>query len=159
MGQHRAQIPSLQFESVQGEDLSLRTLASGWLVVYCYPGASKQADLASHLEDIRGHEAFARRAHELRHRAVAVAAISSQSIDEQIAAMLILGLEHHQLCDPDLSLARSLSLPTKTIAGRHFYSRQTLIVRERRIEHIFSPVSDADRSPDQVEAWMLAHGW
>jgi peroxiredoxin len=115
--------------------------------------------LESHLEDIREHEAFARRAPELRHRAVSVAALSSQPVSEQINAMLALGLEHRLLHDPGLALARSLALPTTTITGRRYYDRQTLIVRECRIEHIFWPITDAGRSPTQVETWMLAHGW
>jgi len=159
MGKRRALVPSLRFESVQGADVSLRDLTSGWLVVYCYPGAPKHDARGSHLEDIRGHEAFARRARELQHRAVRVAALSSQPIDEQIETMLTLGLEHYLLRDPDLALARSLALTTTTIAGRNYYTRQTLLICQGAIEHVFSPVSDAGRSPIQVETWMLAHGW
>lgn len=158
-GRSRILIPSLELESVHGADVSLRTLASGWLVVYCYPGAPEHDAPESHREDIRGHEAFARRAPELRHRAVSVAALSSQPIHEQIETMLTLGLEYHLLRDPDLALARGLALATTTIAGRNYYSRQTVLICEGRIEHVFSPVSDAGRSPLQVETWMLAHGW
>jgi peroxiredoxin len=156
---NRPLLPSLRFESAQGADVALRTLASGWLVIYCYPGAPEHDALESHLEDIREHEAFARRVHGLRHRAVSVAALSSQPVDEQVDTMLALGLEHHLLCDPALTLAHSLDLPTTTIAGRRYYCRQTLIIRERRVEHVFSPAKDAGRSPIQVETWMLAHGW
>jgi peroxiredoxin len=152
-------LPSLQFESANGADIGLRTLASGWLVIYCYPGAPEHDALESHLEDLREHEAFARRAPELRHRAVTVAALSSQSLTEQSDTMHALGLEHHLLYDPGLVLARSMALPTTTIADHRYYGRQTLIIRERRVEHIFWPINDACRSPTQVETWMLAHGW
>jgi peroxiredoxin len=156
---HPNLLPSLQLQSATGAPVSLRIVSSGWLVIYCYPGAPEHDAPASHLEDIREHEAFKHRIRQFQRRTVSVAALSSQPLKQQVHTMLALGLEHHLLGDPDLILARSLGLPTTAIAGRTYYARQTLIIRERRIEHVLCPIEDARRSPIQVETWMLDHGW
>jgi peroxiredoxin len=154
-----ALVPALPFESARGKHVDLGSLACGWLVIYCYPGAPQQLAPESHLEDIREHNAFARRLQELRRRGVIVVALSSQPLSEQVEAMLALELRHRLLLDPRLSLAESLGLPTEDMDGSHYYRRQTLIVREHRVEHIFCPVTDAAANPAQVQSWMLAHGW
>ncbi len=142
-----------------GERLPLRMLASGWLVIYCYPGAPKDGAPESHREDIRQHEAFSRRVEEFRRRAVSIAALSSQPEEEQIPTKFLLDLRHHLLLDPELALAKYLGLPTATIGGRRCYSRRTIIIREGRIERVLRSDSDPSRSPYQVEAWMQTHGW
>ncbi len=152
-------LPPLPFESATGEHIDLGSLACGWLVIYCYPGAPRQLAPESHLEDIRQHEAFAGRLLELRRRGVIVVALSSQSLYEQVDAMLALELRHRLLLDPRLSLAASLGLPSEDIDGSQYYCRQTLIVTEHRVEYCFCPVADAAANPGHVLAWMLAHGW
>jgi hypothetical protein len=63
------------------------------------------------------------------------------------------------VCNKHDARESRLAQATTTIAGRNYYCRQTLLICQGGIEHIFSPVSDAARSPLQVETWMLAHGW
>jgi peroxiredoxin len=61
------------------------------------------------------------------------------------------------LADPELTLAAALNLPTFEAGGLSLYKRQTLIVRDNTIEHVFYPVFPPNEHAAQVLAWLREH--
>jgi peroxiredoxin len=53
-------------------------------------------------------------------------------------------------------VADALDLPTFTADGRRLYKRQTLIVSNGRIEHVFYPIFPPDQHAQQVLDWLTS---
>ena len=82
--------------------------------------------------------------------------LSSQNTAYQQEAAERLHLPFAMLSDPQLHLAAELRLPTLQAAGRTYYQRLTLVIRDASIEHVFYPVFPPDTHAQQVRDWLAA---
>ena len=62
------------------------------------------------------------------------------------------------LSDERLSLTSALRLPTFQTSGMTLLKRLTLMIRDRKIEHVFYPVFPPDRNASDVIAWLTTRG-
>lgn len=84
----------------------------------------------------------------------AVFGLSAQTTEYQKEARDRLHLPFELLSDSELSLKKSLRVPTFTVAGMELYKRLTLIIENGRIETVFYPVFPPDQNADDVLAWL-----
>ncbi|MGW5020987.1 MerR family transcriptional regulator [Streptomyces cacaoi] len=68
-----------------------------------------------------------------------------------------LRLPFAMVSDTALTLAHALRMPVFEAGGSTLYRRQTLIVRDGRIEHVFHPVFPPDAHAGQVLDWLRAN--
>lgn len=159
LGSH---VPSVALQATNGARIDLAAL-SGVAVVYAYPRTGRPGvenppdwDL---IPGARGctPQACAFRDHfaELRAQGVdQVFGLSTQDTAYQHEAAERLHLPFPLLSDPDLALARALSLPTFERAGRPLLKRLTLVIVRGKIEHVIYPVFPPDRNAEEVMEWL-----
>ena len=61
------------------------------------------------------------------------------------------------LSDETLAFVRALKLPAFRVAGMTLVKRLTLVVTDRRVEHVFYPVFPPDAHAAEVIAWLRGH--
>jgi peroxiredoxin len=88
---------------------------------------------------------------------VDVFGLSTQTTEYQREMTNRLHLPFECLSDAEFRLCDALRLPNFEAESMRLLKRLTLVVRNRRIEHVFYPVFPPDESADQVMDWLLAH--
>jgi peroxiredoxin len=155
-------LPDLALPSTANRRVNLSTVTSPRLVIYAYPMTKRpETALPQGWDEIPGArgctaEACAFRDHraELAALQAAVFGVSTQSTEYQQEMVKRLHVPFEILSDEQLAWATALRLPTFSIGGMTLLKRLTLIVRDRRIEHVFYPVFPADKHADEVIAWL-----
>jgi peroxiredoxin len=143
--------PSVPLRSTRGTYISLAAVKTAWLVVYFYPrtGLPHQnppGGLAAWdaIPGARGctPQACSYRDHHaaLVQHGAQVFGLSTQDTEYQREVVDRLHLPFDLLSDSELELARTLQLPTFSVAGQMLIKRLTLIGRGGRIEKCFYPV-------------------
>lgn len=161
--------PSVPLRSTSGSRISLAAIKAKWLVVYCYPrtGLPHQdppGGLAAwdSIPGARGctPQACSYRDHysELVRRGAQVFGVSTQDSDYQREVVDRLHLPFELLSDSELELARSLQLPTFSVAGCTLIKRLTLVGREGRIEKCFYPVFPPNADAENVLRYIRGAG-
>lgn len=100
---------------------------------------------------------FRERHRELLELKVDVFGVSTQTTQYQREMTNRLHLPFECLSDAEFRLCDALRLPTFEVEGMRLLKRLTLVVRNRRIEHVFYPVFPPDESAGEVMKWLLAH--
>jgi peroxiredoxin len=163
-----AAMPAVALASTTGSPVRVDVVSEGAhrLVLYLYPrtGRPGEPELTPDWNLIPGARgctpescAFRDHAAALWDAGAAVAGVSTQSPDDQREAAERLELPFPLLSDADLTLTRALELPVFTVAGLTLLKRLTLVVRDRRIEHVFYPVFPPDAHAAEVVSWLAAH--
>ena len=80
--------------------------------------------------------------------------LSTQTSEYQREAVERLRLPFPVLSDAGLAFSRALALPTFEVAGERLIKRLTLVIRDRRIEHVFYPVFPPDAHAAEVVDWL-----
>jgi peroxiredoxin len=156
------EMPSVSLRSTSGGEVDLRAAAAGTLVLYVYPRTGRPGEaLPEGWDDIPGARgctpqscAFRDHFGELRGLGADVLGMSAQSLADQVEFAERVGLPYPVLSDPELELARALTLPTFEVAGMRLYRRLTLIARAGRIVKAFYPVFPPDRNAADVVDWL-----
>jgi peroxiredoxin len=156
-------MPSITLPSTGGEMVDLAKL--GRAIVYVYPmTGTPGVPLPEGWDQIPGARGctpesvgFRSRYEELTGLGAEVYGLSSQTTAEQAEAAARLALPFPLLSDSGLVLAGRLGLPTFPAGGAERYKRLTLVLRSRRIEHVFYPVFPPDTHAAEVLAWLRGH--
>jgi peroxiredoxin len=155
-------VPALSLPSTSDGPVDLAAAAQALLVLYVYPRTGRPGEeLPEGWDDIPGARgctpqscAFRDHFGELRSLGADVLGMSAQPLADQMEFAQRVGLPYPILSDPELELARALSLPTFEVAGMRLYRRLTLIARKGRIEKVFYPVFPPDQNAADVAAWL-----
>lgn len=86
--------------------------------------------------------------------ASSVFGLSTQDTAYQTEMVERLHLPFPVLSDAKLELAKSLNLPTMTVAGQLLLKRMAMIIRDGKIVHVLYPVFPPDRNAGDVLAWL-----
>lgn len=160
------QMPLCPLLATDGTTVDLSTL-KGRIVVYAYPrtgipGVENPAgwDL---IPGARGctPQSCSFRDHFAELKALGVNhlfGLSSQDPSYQREMAERLHLPFPILSDERLSLTSALRLPTFQTSGMTLLKRLTLMIRDRKIEHVFYPVFPPDRNASDVIAWLTTRG-
>lgn len=155
-------VPSVVLEATVGTGVDLAAL-DGRSVLYAYPrtGPPGEPELVPDWDLIPGARGCSEEACGFRdHRAELLAlgarvfGLSTQTTAEQQELVERLHLTFPLLSDAGLALTGALRLPTFEVAGHILLKRQTLIVRDGVVEHVFYPVFPPDRHADEVCRWL-----
>ena len=87
----------------------------------------------------------------------AVYGLSTQGTQFQRELSERLHLPYPMLSDPTHALGEQLRLPTFEAGGSRFYTRLTLVIRGRTIEHVFYPIFPPNEHARNVLEWLLTH--
>lgn len=153
--------PSLALASTRGTMVSLAEVKAKWLVVYFYPRTGQPdrdppGGLAAwdSIPGARGctPQSCSYRDHysELVKHGAKVFGVSTQETAYQREVADRLHLPFELLSDANLELARTLKLPTFSVADYTLIKRLTLIGRQGRIETCFYPVFPPDADAENV---------
>ena len=155
-------VPPLALPATDGQPVTLSALP-GRTVVYAYPWTGRPGEplLVEDWDQIPGArgctpETCGFRDHhaELEAAGAAVYGLSTQDTDYQRELAERLSLPFAILSDASLELTRALRLPTFEVADRTMLKRQTLVIRDGIVEHVFYPVFPPDRHASEVLAWL-----
>ena len=154
-------LPQLTLESSQGP-VSLRALSMDRLVLYVYPRTGDPDNPAgAEWDAIPGARgctpqscAFRDHATELADLGAAVAGLSAQPLEEQIAFAERNHIPYPVIADPERKLGAALRLPTFEFGGVTLYKRVTLIVEACAVAKVFYPVFPPDRNAADAVAWL-----
>jgi peroxiredoxin len=83
--------------------------------------------------------------------------LSTQTTEYQREMSHRLHLPFEVLSDAEFRLCDAMRLPTFEVGGMRLVKRLTLVVRRKRIEHVFYPVFPPNESADQVLRWLRDH--
>jgi peroxiredoxin len=155
-------VPALSLPSTSDGPVDLAAAAQALLVLYVYPRTGRPGEeLPEGWDDIPGARgctpqscAFRDHFGELQSLGADVLGMSAQPLADQMEFAQRVALPYPILSDPELELARALSLPTFEVAGMRLYRRLTLIARKGRIEKVFYPVFPPDQNAADVAAWL-----
>ena len=157
-------MPRLALSTSDGNSVDLAALPQGRTVIYLYPLTGRPGvDLPVGWDSIPGARGCSTEAcsfrdhyHELHQAgAAAIYGMSSQSPEYQAEVDERLRLPFQMLSDPELAMADALDLPTFAAPGyNRLYSRLTLIVNTRSIEHVFYPIFPPNAHAEQVLDWF-----
>jgi peroxiredoxin len=160
-------IPDITLKASGGGDVRLRNLSAGRTVLYLYPLTGRPGvDIPEGWDAIPGARGCTTEACDFRDHfselqaagARQVWGVSSQDADYQAEVVHRLGLPFQMLSDETFALGDTLKLPTFAAAGHpRLYARLTLVVRDRRIEHVFYPIFPPNTHAQQVLDWLEAH--
>jgi peroxiredoxin (alkyl hydroperoxide reductase subunit C) len=162
-----ALIPDVPLRSTGGRLVSLARLGNVRTIVYAYPrtGRPGEPELTADWDSIPGArgctpEACAFRDHhsELKAAGADVFGLSTQSTADQQELVARLHLPFPILSDEDLVLTRAMRLPTFSAADHTLLRRLTLVIRDRRVEHVWYPVFPPDRHAERVLEWLIQAG-
>lgn len=159
-------VPDVVLPATDGRLISLARLGPWRTVIYAYPrtGRPGEPSLVDDWDLIPGArgctpETCGFRDHhaELRQAGAEVFGLSTQDSGYQKELVERLHLPFAILSDQDLKLTQAMRLPTFAAAGQTLLKRQTLVVRDGRIEHVWYPVFPPDRHAEDVLAWLRAN--
>ncbi|MET9493145.1 peroxiredoxin [Nocardia sp. NPDC006630] len=159
-------MPSLILDSTDKVTIDLGMMVTGRTVVYLYPMTGRpDIELPAGWNAIPGARGCTAEACDFRdHYRELVAAgaqrvfgLSSQESTYQREVVERLHLPFSMLADPELHLAKALSIPTFDVDGVSLYKRMTLIVHSGVIEHVFYPVFPPDQHAEEVLRWLREH--
>jgi peroxiredoxin len=147
-------------QEVSSGDSSWNDLTAEWVVYYFYPGASSEPEDAREgpAADRAQHHAFSAERERLVCHGVRVVGISSQTPPEQAHTIITNRIDHVMLSDPELTLARTLQLPTFEHEQRTRYRRLTLLTHAGTIHWVCYPVDNPTANPRQIITWMQING-
>ncbi len=160
-------IPDIQLQATDGRLVSLARLGNSRTIVYAYPrtGRPGEPDLTADWDSIPGArgctpEACAFRDHHdaLKAAGAGVFGLSTQSTADQQELVARLHLPFPILSDEDLVLTRAMRLPTFSAANHTLLRRLTLVIRDRRVEHVWYPVFPPDLHAERVLQWLIQAG-
>jgi peroxiredoxin len=155
--------PHVTLPSTSGGTVTLDALGAGRTVLYVYPRtAGPDGNVPDGWDDIPGArgctpEACAFRDHHqdlLAAGATAVYGLSAQDTADQREVADRLHLPFPLLSDTELALAVALRLPTFEAGGMRLFTRITLVIRDRVVEHVFYPVFPPGEHAGEVLAWL-----
>ena len=157
-------VPSLTLDSTHGR-VDLAELAAGRLVLYVYPRTGVPGEPPppgwDEIPGARGCTAqccaFRDESTALARLGARIAGLSAQGLKEQREFAERNGIPFPLLSDPQLALARSLSLPTFTAGDRTLYERVVLVAEAGRLIKAFHPVVAPEESATEVVAWVQDH--
>lgn len=156
-------VPEIELPATGGGTVVLARAGAERTIVYAYPRASRPGapELSAEWDRIPGargctQESCGFRDHhaELLALGAEVLGLSTQDTDEQSELVERLQLPYPLLSDSRLELTDALRLPTFEVAGRTLLRRQTLVIADGRIEHVFYPVFPPDRHAAEVLSWL-----
>lgn len=156
-----AVVPQVALEATTGERVRLDQL-EGRTVLFAYPrtGVPGQ-ELPPGWDAIPGARGCTpeacgfRDAHaQFSELGARVLALSTQDPDYQRELSERIHLPFPVLSDERLELTRALRLPTFEAGGSTLLRRLTLVIDDRRIEHVFYPVFPPDTHAGEVLAWL-----
>jgi peroxiredoxin len=157
-------LPALALPATDGSQVDLSKLA-GRTLVYIYPrtGVPGQSppDGWDQIPGARGctPQSCSFRDHfaELKRLGVAhLYGLSTQDNAYQREAADRLHLPFPVLSDADLALARTIKLPTFSVAGMTLLKRMALVIDDGVIGKVFYPVFPPDKNAEEVIAWLQA---
>ena len=158
-------LPPVGLVSTGGRMVDLSVL-TGRTVVYIYPMTGRP-DVAlpdgwDMIPGARGctPEACAFRDHhdQLRELGTQVFGLSTQHTDYQLEMVERLHLPFEILSDDGFAMTGALNLSTFEAGGMTLLKRQTLVIRDGFIEHVFYPVFPPDGHAEEVCSWLIAPG-
>jgi len=157
-------VPHLRFPATTGGELDLAELASGRLVLFCYPRTGRPGvDPLPGWDAIPGArgctpQACAYRDHhaDLVGLGASVVGLSAQTAQQQREFAERSHIPFPLLSDPGLELSRALRLPTFTVAGQSFYRRLTFVAEAGTLVRIHYPVFPPDTDAERVVEWLRA---
>ncbi|RYG65565.1 peroxiredoxin [bacterium] len=164
-----ASIPDLTLPTTADRPLRLRELCAARAVLYVYPatgvpGRDPAVDPAPGWDDIAGASGctaqsmgFRAAYAEFEARAIAVAGLSTQPLEEQTEFARRHELPFPLLHDEDGTLERELRLPSFTVDGRVFLKRLVLYIEAGRVVYAHYPVYPPAESAKSLLAWLAAH--
>ena len=160
-------MPSVILQASDGTVIDLARLGPGRTLVYLYPLTGKPAtDLPEGWDSIPGArgcstEACDFRDHfeQLRRAGTAqVFGLSSQTPEYQGEVVNRLRLPFAMLSDEQHALADALDLPIFSAPGHdRLYSRLTMVIRNKHIEHVFYPIFPPNMHAQQVLNWLTTN--
>ncbi|MFD0884426.1 peroxiredoxin [Streptosporangium algeriense] len=160
------QIPSTPLTGTDGRTHNLAARSwEGWVVVFAYPRTGQEGqeppggeEAWNAIPGARGCTpqcvAYSGRLEEFTRLGVTVYGLSTQDTGYQREAVRRLRLGYELLSDADLTLARSLRLPTFEVAGQVLLRRHTLFLHNGLIQHVRYPVFPPDQDAAQAIAWL-----
>jgi peroxiredoxin len=151
-------MPAVRLPSTAGRLVDLRSLVAPRTVIYCYPRTGRPGEpLPNGWDSIPGARgctpqscAFRDHHRELADLGAEVYGLSTQTTDYQREMAERLHLPFEVLSDTRFAFADALRLPTFEVDGMRLIKRLTLVVKDRRVEHVFYPIFPPDQSADQV---------
>lgn len=159
-------VPDVELPATDGRSISLAHVRGHRLVVYAYPrtGRPGEAPLSQDWDMIPGArgctpETCGFRDHhaELLAAGADVVGLSTQDTTYQRELVSRLHLPFPILSDAGLELTRAWNLPTFEVAGQTLLRRLTLVIKDRRVEHLWYPVFPPDGHAEQVLRWLSAN--
>jgi len=158
-------MPQLSLPSTAGRRVDLSRLGAPRTVIYCYPRTGVPGEpLPEGWDMIPGARGctpqtcdFRDHHQELAQVRAEVFGLSTQTTEYQREMANRLHLPFEVLSDAEFKFCNTMRLPTFEVAGMRLIKRLTLIVRERRIEHVLYPVFPPDESAAQVLRWLREH--
>lgn len=160
-----AALPSISLPSTRGGTIDLGTLSACRTVIYCYPRTSEPNKPAPTGWDVipgaRGctPQACTFRDHykDLAELRAEVFGLSTQPTSYQTEMARRLHLPFAVLSDEHFTFTNALGLPTFETDGMRLLQRLTLIAHGNRIEALFYPIAQPERSADTVLEWLRAN--
>jgi peroxiredoxin len=154
-------LPALALPSTAGGAERLDEL-SGRSVLFCYPRTGRpDEELPPGWDAIPGARgctpetcSFRDRHEQFADLGVRLVALSTQDRDYQREMAERLALPFPVLSDAELRLVSALRLPTFEVDDMTLVKRLTLVLRDRRIEHVFYPVFPPDTHAAEVLDWL-----
>jgi peroxiredoxin len=158
-------MPPVRLPSTAGRLVDLGALPAARTVIYCYPRTGRPGEpLPTGWDAIPGARgctpqscAFRDHHRELVDLGAEVYGLSTQTTEYQREMAERLHLPFEVLSDARFALTDALRLPTFEVDGMRLIKRLTLIVGDRRIEHVLYPVFPPNESAAQVIAWLERH--
>jgi peroxiredoxin len=157
-------MPTLALSTSDGRTVDLGDPGPGRTIIYLYPLTGRPGiDLPEGWDAIPGARGCSTEACDFRDYfadltragAARVYGMSSQDSAYQAEVVTRLSLPFTMISDENFALADSLRLPTFGAAGHdRLYSRLTMVIRDRRIEHAFYPIFPPNTHAQQVLAWL-----
>jgi peroxiredoxin len=158
-------MPQVSLPSTAGRVVDLSNLSAPRTVIYCYPMTGVPGKpLPEGWDTIPGARGctpqtcgFRDHYQELLELKAGVFGLSTQPTEYQREMARRLDVPFEILSDAEFKLCDALRLPAFQVDGMRLLKRMTLIVRDRRIEHVFYPVFPPNESADQVLRWLRDH--
>ena len=153
---------SVPLRSTSGELIDLSALA-GRTIAYAYPRTGKPGvDNPEGWDMIPGARGCTPQTCSFRDHFAELQALgvdhlfglSTQDTEYQREAADRLHLPFALLSDEQLSLTRTMHLPTFEVSGMTLLKRFTLVIANGTVEHVFYPVFPPDRSAGEVIRWL-----
>ena len=158
-----AVVPPIALTATTGETVRLDELA-GRTILFAYPRTGRpDEELPPGWNAIPGARGCTpeacgfRDAHsQFTDLGARVVALSTQSADYQREMAERLHLPFPVLSDEELRFTKGLGLPTFETSGWMLLKRQTLVIDDGRITHVFYPVFPPDSHAAEVLSWLRA---